>query len=49
MSVRKRLVLSKLTGNGYKNRSMNHKMLNYRLKKGTIYSNGLNENMKFLS
>ena len=36
---------------------MNHKMLNYRLKKEdywmktlrTIYSNGLNEKMKFLS
>ena len=49
--------MEKLTGNGYKNGSMDHKMLKYRLKQEdywmktirTIYSNKLNEKIKFLN
>ena len=49
-------IIEKLTGNGYKNGSIDYKMLEYRLKwedywmktLRTIYSNGLNKKSKFL-
>ena len=50
-------IIEKLTGNGYKNGSIDYKMLEYRLKRKdywmktlrTIYSNGLNKKSKFLN